>query len=201
MTQAANCQQLSRYKNSTVFEGCIFNTWFYSSNAHICPWGSPSLLLLVVSLVWMVIDYFWHLQLEQEKEIFYEHESGKQAREKNAKWTSKIDQKIDYLPTHVPCTFYWKSINSQPLQFLLKLFPLSGSLVIIYCPAQPQKIINEERIAKELRRRTKWNVKVSTFCLLAVPELQKLIFSIRKCLTYKQCSAFKFGLFCFFLAR
>ena len=32
-------------------------------------------------------------------------------------------------------------------------------------------------------------VKVSTFCLLAVPELQKLIFSIRKRLTYKQCSA------------
>ena len=32
-------------------------------------------------------------------------------------------------------------------------------------------------------------VKVSTFCLLAVPELQKLISNIRKCLTYKQCSA------------
>ena len=71
---------------------------------------------------------FWHLQLEQEKEIFHEHESGKQAREKNVKWTSKIDQKIDYLPIHVPCTFYWKIINSQPLQFLLKLFPLSGCL-------------------------------------------------------------------------
>ena len=84
--------------------------------------------------------------------------------------------------------FQLKNYWSQPLQFLLKLFPLSGSLVIIYCPAQPKKI-NEERIAKELRRRTKWNVKVSTFCLLAVPELQKLIFNIRKCLTYKQCSA------------
>ena len=96
----------------------------------------------------MVIDYFWHLQLEQEKEIFYEHESGKQAREKNAKWTSKIDQKIDYLPIHVPCTFYWKIINSQPLQFLLKLFPLSGSPIVIYCPAQSKKKKNMERIAK-----------------------------------------------------
>ena len=56
-------------------------------------------------------------------------------------------------------------------------------------PSPTQKKKNEERIAKELGRRTKWNVKVSTFCLLAVPELQKLISNIRKCLTYKQCSA------------
>ena len=195
------CQWLSRCKNSTVFEGCIFKPHDFTLQMPISAHEDPHSLY-----------YLWCHWFEWSYTILTPTtRAGKRdlswawirqiGQRKNAKWTSKIDQKIDYLPIHVPCTFYWKSINSQPLQFLLKLFPLSGSLVIIYCPAQPQKIINEERIAKELRRRTKWNVKVSTFCLLAVPELQKLMFSIRKCLTYKQCGAFKFGLLCFFLAR
>ena len=55
-----------------------------------------------------------------------------------------------YPYTYRALNFYWKVINSQALQFLLKLFPLSGSLVIIYCPAQPPPPPQKKR--KELQK-------------------------------------------------
>ena len=86
-----------------------------------------------------------------------------------------------------------KLLIHSPYNFCWNFFPwvgaLSNNLLLSPTPSPPPKKKKEERIAKELGRRTKWNVKVSTFCLLAVPELQKLISNIRKCLTYKQCSA------------
>ena len=133
------CQWLSRCKNSTVFEGCIFKPHDFTLQMPISAHEDPHSLY-----------YLWCHWFEWSYTILTPTtRAGKRdlswawirqiGQRKNAKWTSKIDQKIDYLPIHVPCTFYWKSINSQPLQFLLKLFPVSGSLVIISCPAQPQK--------------------------------------------------------------
>ena len=271
--RTANCQWLSRYKNSTVFQECIFIPMILPFKCPYLPMRIPIPCTTCDVIGLNGHRLFWHLQLEQEKEIFHEHEWGKQAREKMRFELLRLTRKnIDFLPIHILCTFYWKLLIHNPYNFCSKLFRLSGSpackkavsdspglvdfaielvnsvfnlpygQVMLFeefeyqkncennsasqkvfgaswndvwaskrwlqlaqmasckidflCTLEPSNNLlpsptktNEERIAKELERRTKWNVKVSTFCLLAVPELQKLIFNIRKCLTYKQCSA------------
>ena len=70
---------------------------------------------------------FWHLQLEQEKEIFHGHESGKQAREKMQNEHLRLTRKLTTYPYTYRALSIEKVLIHNPYNFCWNFFPWVGA--------------------------------------------------------------------------
>ena len=68
--RAVNCQLLSRYKNSTVFQGCIFKSMILPFKCPYLPMRIPIPCTTCDVICLNRYRLFWHLQLEQKKRSF-----------------------------------------------------------------------------------------------------------------------------------